>query len=59
MNDKHRNMLDELLADDSDKMNKWEIGFIEGIDKRDPYLSLSVGQIHILEEIWAKVFGGS
>jgi hypothetical protein len=48
-------MLNELLADDSDTMTEWEIGFIERIDEWRG--DLRVAQVKSLEKIWAKVFG--
>ena len=56
MNEKHRNMLNELLADDSDVMTVYEAGIIEGLNIWPG--DLRPGQIHILEQIWAKLFGG-
>lgn len=50
-------MLDELLQDDSDRMNDWEINFIEDFNrKRD--MKLTDRQEQKLRSIWDKVFGG-
>ncbi len=65
MSPDHRKMLNELLANDSarsdeydprlDKMTSAEVGFVESLVARQPDF-LSVAHVHILEEIWAKVF---
>lgn len=56
MNDKHRNMLNELLADDSDTMTDWEIDWITHVDRWSG--ELRPAQVAKLGQIWAKVFGG-
>ena len=48
-------MLDELLADESDRMTSWEVEFIESINKQRDR-DLSDKQAARLEEIWRKVF---
>ena len=53
MTKKHRNMLTELLADDSGTMSVYEAGIIEGLDIWPG--DFRPGQIHILEQIWAQV----
>ena len=57
MTEKHRNMLNELLADDSDKMNAWEVEFLDSLDSQDGWVGeLSGNQVDKLAQIWAKVF---
>ena len=57
MTEKHRNMLNELLADDSDKMNAWEVEFLDSLDSQDGWVGeLSGNQADKLAQIWAKVF---
>ena len=55
MTDTHRKMLTELMADDSDVMTVYEAGIIEGLNIWPG--DLRPGQIHILEQIYVKVFG--
>ena len=49
-------MLDELLADDSDKMTDWEVEFIESLNKQRDR-EFSDRQVATLEKIWRKVYG--
>lgn len=56
MSDNDTMMLDELLKDESDRMNAWEIEFLESLNRqRDRQWSES--QIAVLEQIWEKVYG--
>jgi len=48
-------MLLELLNDTSDQMTRWEIDFIEGVDRQEAILDNS--QQRKLKEIWNKVLG--
>lgn len=56
--DNWRFMLNELLADDSDKMSDWEIQFVESLDSQsDDFLwQPSAEQYAKLVEVWEKVF---
>ncbi len=52
-----KKMLTELLADESDTMNKWEIEFTESLDAQfEKGYSLTGDQIRVLKKIWDKVF---
>lgn len=51
-------MLDELLGDDSDRLNSWEINFLEDFHRhRDK--TLTDRQEQKLRQIWDKIFGGA
>lgn len=56
MTKQHRNMLNELLADDSDRLTDWEIDWITHVDRWTG--DLRPAQVKKIEEIWTKVFGG-
>jgi len=49
-----KKMLTELLADESDTMSDWEIGFIESLDVQ--LYPLTGDQVKTLKKIWEKVF---
>lgn len=53
--DNHWDMVDELLADESDRMTEWEIDFIDSVNKQRDR-DLSDKQTAIIERIWNKVF---
>lgn len=48
-------MLDELLDDDSDRLNSWEIEFIENLNQKRNR-PLTEPQADKLQQIWDKVF---
>jgi len=53
----HLKMITELLDNDSGKMNRWEIGFIESSDAQmEKGCALTGPQIKQLKKIWDKVF---
>jgi hypothetical protein len=55
----HNAMIDELLADESDKLTAWEVEFLESIDKqrkRDGWLP-SEKQEAVMQKVWDKIFG--
>lgn len=50
-------MLDELLYDESDTLNEWEIGFLESMDEVRGRKGTPTGpMIKKLSQIWDKVF---
>ena len=50
----HKKMVAELLDDESDRLNDWEIEFLESVNRRD---SFTDRQKEKLEQLWDKVFG--
>ena len=48
-------MIDELLGNDNDKLNDWEIGFLESL-KNENRDVLTEKQFMKLETIWMRVF---
>jgi len=49
-----KKMLTELLADESDTMNDWEVKFLESVDVQ--LYPLTGDQIRTLKKIWDRVF---
>lgn len=51
-------MLDELLADESDTMSAWEVDFIESLDRQRsaPEFVMSDKQWSVLQKVWSTVF---
>lgn len=49
-------MLDELLADDSDRLTDWEVRFLESLNTQR-HRELSPKQVAALESIWDRIFG--
>lgn len=54
MTENERALLDDLLADDSDRLSAWEVEFIESLDKRRQY-PLSLKQEMALHMIARKL----
>lgn len=52
-------MIDELLQDESDKLNDWEIGFLEDIVRKNEagILDMTTKRRNKINQIWQKVFG--
>ena len=48
-------MLDELLADDSDRLSDWETKFLESLNTRRGS-DWSTKQVAALERIWDRIF---
>jgi len=52
-----RNMVDELMESDTDKMTAWEMEFTESVYKRSLSMDYTEKQAAVIERIWDKVFG--
>ena len=59
--DNWRELLSELLQDESDTMSDWETEFVHSVDKqadqRGSEWSPSQKQLDVIEKVWSKVFG--